>query len=61
MLREINWHKEMVTVGTATINRAGSWALKARTAARMVEPVAIPSSIKITVLPHTAGSEQLPR
>ena len=51
---------EAATVGTATINRAGSWALKARTAVRMAEPVAIPSSMRITVLPHTTGSEQLP-
>ena len=50
---------ELAPTGTATTIRAGCCRLSAATAARIVEPVARPSSIKITVFPLT-GDERAP-
>ena len=47
--------------GTATMIRAGCCRRSATTAARMVEPVAMPSSTRITVRPRTSGRGRLPR
>src|SRR5207302_9557859 len=48
-------------VGTATTTRAGPSSRTACTAAFMVEPVARPSSTRITVLPATSSGPRAPR
>src|SRR5690606_15146630 len=48
-------------VGTATTMRAGLRCRSASTAARSVDPVAIPSSTRITVRPATLGCRRSPR
>ena len=52
---------EPAPTGTATTIRAGSFCRSAVTAARMVEPVARPSSIRITVFPRTSREGRPPR
>ncbi len=47
--------------GTATVMLAGSSWRTAFTAARMVAPVASPSSTRITARPVTAGRGRSPR
>src|SRR5919198_3341439 len=48
-------------IGTATTICAGRCSRSARTAARMLEPVASPSSTRITVFPSTLSAERPPR
>ena len=48
-------------VGTATTIRAGCCCRNARMAARIVAPVASPSSTRITVRPRRSGGGRLPR
>src|SRR5262245_5191930 len=48
-------------IGTATTICAGCCWRKASTAARIVEPVARPSSSRMTVRPRTSGRGRTPR
>lgn len=54
-------HVEGSETGTATTMRAGPSRRSAATAARMVEPVARPSSTRITVRPRTSTGGRSPR
>ena len=49
------WHDSGAPTGTAAISRAGSAVRTARTAARIVAPVARPSSTTITTRPPSAS------
>src|SRR5205823_8928845 len=57
----ISAHASAAAVGTATTTRAGPRRRSAATAARIVAPVARPSSTRITTLPCTSGAGRSPR
>ena len=53
------WQVERGAVGTATTIRAGSWLRNAATAARIVDPVARPSSTTIATRACTSGGASI--
>ena len=60
-LDRIASHVSGGATGTATTSRFGCSSFSACTAARMLAPVASPSSTRITVRPRTLGRERSPR